>query len=115
MLRDPPCVVSSALICSETPLVSAQEIAAARARVCHLLHAVDTARDASARPESYEAEKAADNPGNDAGLRLGFGRHVRLAVRAGHGDRSVTKAGSRHILNLSHNLDRTLRLLRWWV
>ena len=38
LLRDPPCVVSSALICSETPLVSAQEIAAARARVCHLIN-----------------------------------------------------------------------------
>jgi len=54
--------------CSETPLVSAQKVFAAWAGVSHLLHAVHTTWDARARPESYEAEKPSNNPGDYAGL-----------------------------------------------
>jgi len=54
--------------CSETSLVSAQKVVAARAGVSHLLHAVHTTGDAGARPESYETEKPPNNPGDNTGL-----------------------------------------------
>jgi len=104
------------LVCSSKPsLVSAQKVVATWAGVSHLLHAVHTTGDAGAWPESNETEKPPNNPGDNTGFRLGLGGHMRLAVRTVHGDRPVPKARSLHILNLSHNLDRTLWLLGWRV
>jgi len=96
---------------SESSFVSAQEITATRARVGHLLHAVHTARDASTRPESYEAEKSSNNPGYHAWLWLGLSCHVGLTMRTCHCDRPVSETRSCHILNLSHHLDWSLGLL----
>jgi len=57
------------LVCySEPPLVSAQKVVAAWAGVGHLLHAVHTTGDTGAWPESYEAEKPPNNPGDNTGL-----------------------------------------------
>jgi len=96
---------------SESSFVSAQEITATRARVGHLLHAVHTARDASTRPESYEAEKSSNNPGYHAWLWLSLSCHVGLTMRTCHCDRPVSETRSCHILNLSHHLDWSLGLL----
>jgi len=105
------CVARHSLGCIarlQTTLVATKKVLAARAAVCHLLHAVDTTRHASTRPESHQTEHPSNNPGHGTGLGHCMGGDAGLAVGACHPNWTKSEARGLDILDLGHHLDRGL-------